>query len=154
MPRVTRTALLPVLAILLSVLAPAVHAGGLDLAAYRGKVVYLDFWASWCNPCRQSFPWMNRLQQSLGSRGLVIIGVNVDHDREQADEFLKSNGAAFKIVYDPDGAIASAYDFKDMPTTILIGRDGKTRYVHNGFYSDRTESYLADVNALLGEKTP
>lgn len=96
---------------------------------------------------------MNRIQESLGSKGLVVIAVNVDHDRELADEFLRANAASFRIVYDQDGTIASTYDFKDMPTSILIGRDGRVRYVHNGFFQDRTQSYLADVDTLLGEKT-
>jgi thiol-disulfide isomerase/thioredoxin len=152
MPLSFRTALSPVLAILVSVLAPSAKAGGLDLSAYRGKVVYLDFWASWCNPCRQSFPWMNQIQESLAGKGLVVIAVNVDHDREFADQFLRSNFASFKVVYDPDGRIASAYDFKDMPTSILIGRDGRVRYVHSGFFEDRTGSYLADVDTLLNER--
>lgn len=154
MPLVARTTLFAPVFVLLALLAPpSARAGGLDLSAYRGKVVYLDFWASWCNPCRESFPWMNRIQESLGSKGLVVIAVNVDHDRELADEFLRANAASFRIVYDPDGTIASTYDFKDMPTSILIGRDGRVRYVHNGFFQDRTQSYLADVDTLLGEKT-
>ena len=80
---------------------PCAHADGLDLSAYKGKVVYLDFWASWCTPCRLSFPWMNEIQQTYGARGLVVIGVNVDHDRALADEFLRANRGTFKIVYDP-----------------------------------------------------
>jgi thiol-disulfide isomerase/thioredoxin len=128
------------------------HADTLDLSAYRGKVVYLDFWASWCNPCRTSFPWMNQMQSSLGHKGLVIIAVNVDHDRELADEFLQSNGADFKVVYDPDGEIARQYNFRDMPTSILIGRDGKIRSVHNGFFPNREDSYFSDVQALLNER--
>jgi len=127
-------------------------ADGLDLGAYKGKVVYLDFWASWCNPCRQSFPWMNQLQEMYGSKGLVVIAVNVDHERDLADEFLQNNKAQFKIVYDQNGAIAEKYDFKDMPTSILIGRDGKIRYVHNGFYPNQEGLYDTHINALLNEK--
>ncbi|MDE2110544.1 MAG: TlpA family protein disulfide reductase [Alphaproteobacteria bacterium] len=142
------------LSTLLSFSAVPAHANGLDLNAYKGKVVYLDFWASWCNPCRMSFPWMNELQRLYGSRGFVVIGVNVDHDRELADEFLQANGAQFKIIYDPDGVIASQYNFKDMPTSYLIGRDGKVHYVHAGFYQNREMSYVADISKLLNEKAP
>ncbi len=120
-----------------------------DPAAYKGRVVYLDFWASWCTPCRQSFPWLNELQQTLGQKGLVVIGVNVDHDRGLADQFLQQTGAQFKILYDPKGQIAEKYDFKDMPTSILIGRDGKTHFVHSGFFPNREGEYLSHVNALL-----
>jgi len=142
------------LAILISVATVPAHAATLDLSTYKGKVVYLDFWASWCTPCRLSFPWMNQIQEIYGNKGLVVIGVNVDHDRELADEFLQANQAHFKIVYDSNGAIASEYDFKDMPTSVLIGRDGKVHAVHNGFYPNREGSYAADISALLNEKAP
>lgn len=155
MPRATRAAIhASALALLALIASLPARADGLDLAPYRGKVVYLDFWASWCNPCRQSFPWMNRIQQSLAGKGLVIIAVNVDHDKQLAQTFLQSSPADFKVVYDPNGQIASTYDFKDMPTSILIGRDGRKRFVHNGFYPDREDSYLADVDTLLNEKAP
>jgi len=127
-------------------------AAGLDLNAYRGKVVYLDFWASWCTPCRLSFPWMNEVQEARSRNGLVIIAVNVDHDRAAAQDFLQATNPEFKIVYDPDGSIASQYNFKDMPTSVLIGRDGRVRYTHAGFMRNRERSYLADIDVLLGEK--
>jgi len=139
------------LACLLTCLGAA-HADGLDLSPYKGKVVYLDFWASWCTPCRVSFPWMNEIQQVYADRGLVVIGVNVDHDRALADAFLQSSPARFKILYDPTGDIASQYEFKDMPTSILIGRDGKVRYEHYGFYTNREHSYIADIVNLLNQK--
>lgn len=127
---------------------PAV-AQGLDLSAYRGKVVYLDFWASWCAPCRQSFPWMNDLQQQYGPAGLTVIGVNVDHDRQAADQFLRQSPPGFKIVYDPDGHIAGQYNLKEMPTTVLIGRDGKVHYIHSGFVPGKEGEYMTHIGALL-----
>ena len=145
---------LSLLAILFSYTIVPARADTLDLSAYKGKVVYLDFWASWCTPCRLSFPWMNEIQETYERKGLVVIGVNVDRDRHLADEFLQTNGARFKIVYDPNGQIASEYNFKDMPTSVLIGRDGKLRAVHNGFYPNREGSYAADISALLNEKAP
>jgi thiol-disulfide isomerase/thioredoxin len=143
---------LTLLMTLFSYSALPAQAEGLDLGPYKGKVVYLDFWASWCNPCRQSFPWMNELQEEYAAKGLVVIAVNVDHDRDLADEFLQSNNAQFKIVYDPNGKIAERYDFKDMPTSILIGRDGAVRFVHNGFYPNKEGLYASHINALLNEK--
>jgi cytochrome c biogenesis protein CcmG/thiol:disulfide interchange protein DsbE len=140
-------------AVLLSCGAPA-RADTLDLDAYKGKVVYLDFWASWCNPCRESFPWLNELQQTYGPKGLVLIGVNVDHDRGLAEKFLQRYGAQFKIIYDTNGAIAEKYDFKDMPTSILIGRDGRVHYVHNGFYTNQEGTYTSHVSTLLDQKAP
>jgi cytochrome c biogenesis protein CcmG/thiol:disulfide interchange protein DsbE len=136
------------------VFVPIARADDLDLSPYKGKVVYLDFWASWCTPCRLSFPWMNELQQMYGREGLVVIAVNVDHDRALADQFLQSNPSQFKIIYDPKGTIASKYDFKDMPTSILIGRDGKAHYTHAGFFPNREGSYLSDVKTLLDQKAP
>ena len=129
-------------------------AKGLDLSAYRGKVVYLDFWASWCEACHLSFPWMNDIKQSYERDGLVIIAVNVDRDRALADEFLHANSAAFKIVYDPNGDIAANYSVKDMPTSVLIGRDGRVHVIHNGFFPAKEGSYLADITALLNQKAP
>ena len=119
-------------------------------AAYKGKVVYLDFWASWCTPCKLSFPWMNELARTYAQRGLVVVAVNVDHDREAANQFLHDMPAVFPVIYDPDGKIAERYKVKDMPTTILIGRDGAVRYVHEGFMPAREGEYAAHVASLLG----
>ncbi|ESQ81883.1 TlpA disulfide reductase family protein [Asticcacaulis benevestitus] len=124
----------------------------LDLAAYKGKVVYLDFWASWCGPCKASFPYMERLKATYGRDGLVIIAVNVDHAQAKAENFLKAQQSDLAVVYDPKGEIATAYNVKDMPTSVLIGRDGKVRYVHKGFFPDQTEAYGRQVEALLHEK--
>lgn len=143
--------LLPVLFFSAYWTAATARADDLNLDAYKGKVVYLDFWASWCVPCRLSFPWMNDLQQTLGTRGFVVVAVNVDHDRELANEFLQANDVQFRIVYDPDGAIARKYAFRDMPTSVLIGRDGKIRSVHNGFFPNKEGAYLSDIYALLNE---
>ena len=142
------------LALALLVSAGTASAADLDLSAYRGKVVYLDFWASWCTPCRLSFPWMNGIQQSYGSNGLVVIAVNVDHDRALADAFLSAGAPGFKIVYDPNGDIASQYNFRDMPTSVLIGRDGKVHFTHDGFFPAKEGAYAADIVALLNQKAP
>jgi cytochrome c biogenesis protein CcmG, thiol:disulfide interchange protein DsbE len=140
--------------LLVSVSARSSQAEVLDLTAYKGKVVYLDFWASWCAPCRLSFPWMNRMQDALGREGLVVIGVNVDHDRAPANEFLQASPTGFKIIFDPRGSIASEYKLKDMPTSVLIGRDGKIRFVHSGFFLNKEGEYLSDIRTLLSEKAP
>ena len=121
----------------------------LDLTAYRGRIVYLDFWASWCAPCRLSFPWMNQLQQLYGSQGLVVIAVNVDRDRAKADDFLRETPAGFKVVYDPSGQIAGKFDIKAMPTSLLIGRDGKIHFVHSGFFPEKRDEYFAHIAELL-----
>ncbi len=129
------------------------HAADLDLSAYKGKVVYLDFWASWCTPCRQSFPWMSQIQETNGQRGLVVIAVNVDHDKDLADKFLQRFSPRFKIVYDPNGEIAHQYGLKDMPTSYVIGRDGKVRFAHAGFYPNQQATYSAHIEEALSEPT-
>src|SRR5579863_8560754 len=91
-----------------------VGAEPLDLSKYKGKVVYLDFWASWCTPCHLSFPWMNDIQASYGADGLVILAVNLDRDRAKADDFLATDRGQLNIVYDPKGDIAKQFNFKDM----------------------------------------
>lgn len=130
----------------------AARAEPLDLSKYRGKVVYLDFWASWCTPCHLSFPWMSELQQTYGRDGLAIIAVDLDRDRHAADAFLAENRGALDIVYDPKGDIARQFNFKDMPTAILIGRDGRIRATHSGFVTSQEGAYQADVVQLLQEK--
>ena len=124
----------------------------IDLSAYKGKVVYLDFWASWCGPCKLSFPFMEQLGYSNRSRDLVVIAVNVDHDRAKAEAFLQQNPNSLNVVYDPRGKIASQYHVEDMPTSVLIGRDGRVRYVHKGFFPAQTASYQSHVRELLNEK--
>jgi thiol-disulfide isomerase/thioredoxin len=88
-------------------LCPVMRASDLDLTAYRGKVVYVDFWASWCAPCKQSFPWLGNLVREYASQNFVVIGVNVDKDRDRADRFLNETPADFPIVYDPKGQLAT-----------------------------------------------
>jgi len=148
--RSVRWILLCLLAGLTSI-TPIAQAADLDLSAYKGKVVYLDFWASWCTPCRQSFPWMNELQELNGQRGLVVIAVNVDHDKELADKFLQRFAPQFKIVYDSKGEIAHQYQLKDMPTSFVIGRDGRVRYTHAGFYPNQQATYSAHIEEVLNE---
>ncbi len=133
------------------VLCTAAGAAGLDLSAYRGKVVYIDFWASWCGPCKQSFPWLDGLMQSYGSQNFVVIGVNVDKDRERADRFLNDFPAVFPIVYDPKGELASTYKVSGMPSGILIDRTGHVRFQHAGFSDKQKGPYEEQLQSLLAE---
>ncbi len=126
----------------------------IDLAAYRGKVVYLDFWASWCGPCRESFPWLSDLSREYDAQKFVVIGVNVDQDRIKAERFLSQNSANFTILYDPEGAIATTYKVTGMPSAILIDRAGHVRFHHTGFSSKSKGKYEEDVRILLNEAAP
>jgi len=121
----------------------------LDLGQYRGKVVYLDFWASWCEPCRKSFPWMNAMQRKYSERGLVIIAVNVDTERKDADRFLKAVPASFHVVYDPEGGLAQQYQLSRMPSSFIIGPDGRVAAHHEGFTRDSPRDGEAEIQRLL-----
>lgn len=124
----------------------------LQLEEFRGKVVYLDFWASWCGPCRQSLPWMERLRRDLRPLGLEVIAVNVDEDPAEARRFLKRYPVSFPVIGDARGAIATRYDVRDMPSSYLIDRKGVVRHVHRGFNRDDTAGLRARVEALLAEQ--
>lgn len=121
----------------------------LDLTPYRGKVVLVDFWASWCAPCRKSFPWLNEMQKRYGDRGLVVIGVNVDSTRSAAEEFLREVPAQFQIVYDASGALAAQYEVPGMPTSFVFGPDGKLVSNHIGFKQSARDEREAEVQRLL-----
>lgn len=130
---------------------PEAALSDLDAAKLDGQVVYLDFWASWCVPCRRSFPWMNEMQERYRSQGLVIVAINVDKDRALADKFLADYPAKFQIVYDPEAKLASAYDVPGMPTSFIIGRDGIVRKRHIGFRVKHIAEYEAAVSSILNE---
>ena len=112
-----------------------------DVTEYRGQVVVVDFWASWCAPCRRSFPWWNEMHRKYGDDGLVIVGVNMDAHADKAQEFLDEFPAEFKIVYDPKGDVGKEYGVKAMPTTFVIDRDGEVVAKHLGFKVKKQEEY-------------
>lgn len=122
-----------ILLLVLSLYATSGRAAeSLDLAQHRGKVVLVDFWASWCEPCRHSFPWLNEMQAKYGNR-LVIIGVNVDRQRADADRFLSQVPARFHVIYDPAGQIAAKYDLMGMPSSYVFDVSGTLVDKHIGF---------------------
>ena len=116
-------------------------AGPVALSAYKGKTVYLDFWASWCGPCKQSFPWMNDMQARYGAKGLKVVGINLDQKSDEAKKFLADTPARFDVAFDPSGKTPKTYAIKGMPTSMLIGPDGKVLMVHAGF-KDETRAEL------------
>lgn len=123
-----------------------------SLAGLKGKVVYVDFWASWCGPCRQSFPFMNELQARYRAQGLEIVGVNLDAKREDADKFLSDVPAQFSVAFDAKGDSARRFEVKGMPSSFLVGRDGKLLAVHRGFKdADRPRIEASIVQALAAK---
>lgn len=123
------------------------------LAAHPDKVIYVDFWASWCGPCRQSFPWMNAMQQKYGSAGLEVVGINLDAEAKDADAFLAQVPANFTVAFDPGGDSARRFGVKGMPTSFLIGRNGMLIHAHTGFNEDGRKQ-LEQMIAAAVEATP
>lgn len=127
--------------------------GEVRLADYRGQVVYLDFWASWCSPCRDSFPWMSRMQQKYADQGVVFVAVNVDRKRSDALDFLEKTPAAFTVAFDSKGVLAKTYDLMGMPSAFVIGRDGRILHNHIGFNPQDTTAYEQHIKqALAGQE--
>jgi thiol-disulfide isomerase/thioredoxin len=123
----------------------------LDLTHYRGKVVYMDFWASWCPPCRTSFPLLNELHNELQAEGFEVVAINVDENREDLLHFLKQCPVDFTIAVDPEGKCPEAFEVVAMPSSYLIGRQGIIRHVHQGFRKEDIEAIRQLVLALLAE---
>lgn len=126
----------------------------LDLSPLRGRVVYLDFWASWCAPCRQSFPWMDSLQQTYAAQGLSVLAIDVDHDRADAERFLEEFHPHFDVRFDPQGAWAQQFKVTGMPTSLIIDRHGVVRFTHIGFWPAQGAVAAREIRELLDEKTP
>jgi thiol-disulfide isomerase/thioredoxin len=124
---------------------------GASLPSTSGKVVLVDFWASWCAPCKASFPAMSRLQAKYGSRGLVIIGIGVDEDAAKYQAFVAKNKPGFALVHDAQQKAAAFFNPPTMPTSYLVDRSGKIRYIHQGFRGAKTEAeYVREIESLLG----
>ena len=126
-------------------------ADALDLAEYRGKVVIVDFWASWCVPCRQSFPWLNDMYDEYTDDGLVILGVNTNDDDAEAQQFLEEFPAKFEIFYDPEGRLAQDFGVVAMPSSYVFSRDGELDTRHLGFLRSRRDEYEAVIQRLIVE---
>jgi cytochrome c biogenesis protein CcmG/thiol:disulfide interchange protein DsbE len=132
-------------------LSPAQTTDNFSLEQYRGQVVWLDFWASWCTPCRRSFPWMNEMIGRYADEDFVIVGVNVDMERELAEEFLRETPASFPIVYDPDAKLAQQFGVLGMPSSYLIDRDGNVISSHIGFRRDERDNYESAIREALAD---
>jgi len=133
-----------------------------DLASFKlegklpdsltNKVVILDFWASWCDPCKESFPALNELQKKYEGRGLIIIAVSVDEEKGDMERFLKENPASFVVLRDATQKLVEKTGIGTMPSSFVIARDGKVRFVHSGFHGSRTKKeYEEQIESLLGK---
>jgi peroxiredoxin len=123
----------------------------LKLSEYRGEVILLNFWASWCGPCRQEMPELEKLQARYQDYGFTILGVNVEEDASKADKVLKKTPVSFPILYDTSNKVSKAFDVRAMPSTVMIDRDGNMRYLHKGYVPGDEDEYAKWIKKLIRE---
>jgi thiol-disulfide isomerase/thioredoxin len=123
----------------------------IEFKAYTGKVILIDFWASWCGPCRQSFPWMNDMQAKYKEQGFEIIAINLDNEQKQAFDFLTEIPANFTLGFDPEGLSAEKMDVEAMPMSYLVDRQGRIRQRMLGFNTSKKAEHEAYIQTLLTE---
>ena len=123
----------------------------LKLSEYRGQVVMINFWASWCAPCRQEMPLLEQMYKKYNRLGFTILGVNVEKDTSKASALLKNIKVSFPILFDNQNELSKLYKVAAMPTTIIIDRDGNMRYLHKGYKPGYELEYQKQIKALLRE---
>jgi peroxiredoxin len=123
----------------------------LRLNEQRGQVVLVNFWATWCGPCRQEMPHLNRLYDKYKSSGFTLLGVNIDDDPRTAASTAARMGLRFPVLLDADKAVSRLYDLGSMPATVLIDRDGKVRFLHRGYREGMEEAYERQIRELVKE---
>ena len=123
----------------------------LRLQEQRGQVVLVNFWATWCGPCRQEMPHLNRIYDKYRSAGFVLLGVNIDEDPRAAADLAAKLGLKFPVLLDSDKKVSRVYDMSAMPATLMIDRDGRVRHIHRGYRDGVEKTYEEQVRALLKE---
>lgn len=121
------------------------------LSELRGQVVLVNFWASWCSPCRQELPLLNKIYVRYRAAGFMLLAVNVDDNRKDADTMLKRLDLRFPTLFDGSKSVSKLYGVDTMPATLVIDRDGRVRYVHRGYYEGYERKYDQQVRELLKE---
>ena len=134
--------------------APDLGGQVIDVGAQQGHVRIVDFWATWCEPCKEALPALDALARDLASRGLAVYAVSIDEDREQISRFLAERPVAFTVLWDQGAARVSRYHVTYMPITLLVDRAGVIRHVHQGWEPGRAEQERREVEALLAEGPP
>ena len=117
----------------------------------RGEVIMLNFWASWCGPCRQEMPHMDAIEEEFRDYGFRVLAVNVDQNRDDAKRFLESVPVDFAILWDHDSTVSELYDVQAMPTTVMIDRNGQARHVHHGYQPGYEDDYRTQIRELIRE---
>jgi len=123
----------------------------LALADFRGQIVLLNFWASWCGPCRQEMPILEQLNRQYHGKGVTLLGVNVEPDSAAAVAWLKATPVTFPILFDTESKVSSLYEVAGMPNTVIIDRKGLVRYIHRGYSAGAENDYLNQIRALIRE---
>lgn len=123
----------------------------LQLSDFRGQIVVINFWATWCGPCRQEMPKLDALYKRYQRAGLVMWGVNVEDDPSLADKLLKENPVSFPILYDVSSTVSELYKVDAMPTTVIVDRDGNMRHLHRGYKPGYEDIYRQQIKALMRE---
>jgi len=123
----------------------------LRLSEYRGEVVLINFWASWCGPCRQEMPVLSELHDKYRALGFTVLGVNVEADSSKAQKLLQELPVSFPVVFDTDSVVSKQYDVVAMPSTVLVDRDGNMRYLHKGYKPGLETVYQQQVRDLIRE---
>ncbi len=131
--------------------APGIAGGTISLAAYRGKVVYLDFWASWCGPCAQALPALDQLRQEFPATDFQVVAVNVDREPKLAQAFLKKRPVGYPSALDPKGSLPAQFGVASMPTSFLIDRKGVVRHVQRGFRAGDVAPLREQIQELVAE---
>lgn len=121
------------------------------LSDYRGQVVMINFWASWCGPCRQEMPLLEKMHRRYSKLGFVLLGVNVEADSSKANAYLKDIPVSFPVLYDTNNKASKLYDVSAMPTTIILDRNGKMRFLHQGYKPGYEKDYKKQVKQLIKE---
>ena len=129
----------------------SLNGGNLRLEEYRGQVVLINFWASWCGPCRQEMPVLDRLHQRYEDTGFAVLGVNVEGEERPARELVEKTNVTFPVVIDDGQKVSELYDLKAMPSTVVVDRDGVVRYVHRGYKPGDEAKYVEVVKQLIRE---
>lgn len=123
----------------------------LRLAEQVGQVIFVNFWASWCGPCRQEMPELERLHQKYAPLGFKVLAINLDEQSQPAEKFLDKLTISFPVLFDPENKVSRAYGVAAMPTSFLIDRDGRLRYLHKGYQAGFEKTYETQIKALVRE---
>jgi peroxiredoxin len=130
---------------------PSKGGSEVSLAQYKGQVVMINFWASWCGPCRQEMPLLEDIYKKYNKLGFTLIGVNVEPDSKAADDWLKQTPVTFPVLYDKDSKVSQLFNVSGMPTTVIIDRKGNVRYRHVSYKPGDEGEYLNNVRAMVRE---